>query len=65
MPQTLEFSLNMYIGVCRKTFSRKVFYTEMAKKKPFKKEILKLCQDINIMSNINTIQITLKFENYH
>ena len=26
-----------YIGVCGKTVSRKVFYTGMAKKKPFKK----------------------------
>ena len=30
----------------------------MGRKKPFKKEILKLCQDLNITSNINRIQVT-------
>ena len=48
----------IYIGVRSKTFPRKVFYTKMARKKPFKKEILKLCQDLNITSNINRIQVT-------
>ena len=37
----------------------------MAKKKPFKKEILKLSQDINILSNINTIQVTNKWMAKH
>ena len=32
----------MYIGVCSNTFSRKVFYTEIANKKPFKKESSKI-----------------------
>ena len=43
------------LWVCRKTFSTQVFYTDMVKKKPFKKDLLKFYQHINTMSNIFTI----------
>ena len=54
----------MYIYICTYmyiyvyTYTYIYTYTKMGRKKPFKKEILKLCQDLNITSNINRIQVT-------
>ena len=48
---------HIYTGI-QETFSRNVFYTEMAKKIPFKKEILKLYQNTNIMSNSQINKVT-------